>query len=103
MSEPLTSESEIRPGRLMFAGTHVPVRNLFNYLDSGKTLDDFLRAFPTVSRELAIGVLQENARLLTALRDAIGEGDAHNIAKDGVFQRIWKRLTLRKIIRVKQR
>jgi uncharacterized protein (DUF433 family) len=91
MSKPFTAASGIRPGKLVFTGTQVPVRNLFNYLDSGETLDAFLRAFPTVSRELALGVLKENARLLAALRTAI-EKDASGIAKAGIFARIWEKL-----------
>lgn len=49
-------------GATVFAGTRVPVEILFEYLESGETLDEFLRQFPTVSREQAIGVLEDAKR-----------------------------------------
>ena len=44
-------------GRACFAGTRVPVRNLFDYLAAGHPLDEFLRQFPSVTREQAVAVL----------------------------------------------
>ena len=37
---------------------HVPVKNLFDYLSAGRSLDDFLEGFPTVTREQDITVLE---------------------------------------------
>jgi uncharacterized protein (DUF433 family) len=45
------SDAEILGGVPVFVGTRVPVQNLFDYLSGGDSLDDFLRSFPTVSRE----------------------------------------------------
>jgi uncharacterized protein (DUF433 family) len=45
-------------GAPVFAGTRVPVKNLFDYLEGGDTLDLFLDDFPTVTREQALGVLE---------------------------------------------
>ncbi len=45
-------------GTPCFAGTRVPVRTLFDYLEHGKPLDDFLRGFPMVTHEQAIAVLK---------------------------------------------
>jgi uncharacterized protein (DUF433 family) len=42
----------------MFAGTRVPVQNLFNYLESGPTIERFLQDFPTVSHKQAVDVLE---------------------------------------------
>ncbi len=42
----------------MFAGTRVPVDTLFEYLEAGETLEEFLRQFPTVTRRQAIAVLE---------------------------------------------
>ena len=50
----------------VFRGTRVPVQTLFEYLEGGETLEDFLEGFPTVSRDLAIGALEEAKRLLLA-------------------------------------
>ena len=46
----------------MFAGTRVPVETLFDCLEAGETLDEFLRQFPTVTREQAIAVLESVRR-----------------------------------------
>lgn len=50
-------------GTPVFRGTRVPVETLFEYLEHGDSLDDFLEGFPTVSRELAIQVLEESKEL----------------------------------------
>lgn len=41
----------------MFVGTRVPVRSLFDYLEGGDSIDEFLQQFPSVKREFAIAVL----------------------------------------------
>lgn len=50
-------DPEILGGTPVFVGTRVPVQSLFDYLEGGETLDDFLRQFPSVSREQAIAAL----------------------------------------------
>ncbi len=54
----IQSDPEILGGTPVFAGTRVPVQNLIDYLEAGDTLDEFLEAFPSVSREQAIAVLE---------------------------------------------
>lgn len=53
---------EINPDKLsgtpVFAGTRVPIKNLFDYLEGGDTLEDFLEGFPPVTREQAVAVLE---------------------------------------------
>ena len=51
------SDAEILGGTPVFVGTRVPVRKLFDYLEGGDTLDEFLRQFPSVRREQAIAAL----------------------------------------------
>jgi len=46
-------------GTPVFTGTRVPMQTLFDYLESGETIDDFLEGFPTVTREQAVAVLEE--------------------------------------------
>lgn len=59
MSKILVSrDPEIMSGALVFAGTRVPVKNLFDYLEAGDSLDEFLDNFPSVSKEHAISVLE---------------------------------------------
>ena len=49
-----TSDPEILGGTPVFQGTRVPVRSLFDYLEGGESLEEFLRQFPSVSRDQAI-------------------------------------------------
>jgi len=62
---PLTiSDPEILGGVRVFIGTRVPVKTLFDYLEDDYSLAEFLESFPTVSRELALGVLEQAERLI---------------------------------------
>ncbi|HEX4954227.1 MAG TPA: DUF433 domain-containing protein [Thermoanaerobaculia bacterium] len=57
--EPLITTSPQRlSGTPVFAGTRVPVQTLIDYLEAGDPLKAFLEAFPSVSREHAIAVLE---------------------------------------------
>ena len=51
------SDPEVLGGTPVFAGTRVPVRSLFDYLEGGESLEDFLRQFPSVKRDQAIAAL----------------------------------------------
>jgi uncharacterized protein (DUF433 family) len=53
------SDPKIMSGIPVFVGTRVPVQSLFDYLEGGDTLDEFLRQFPTVTREQAIAALEQ--------------------------------------------
>jgi uncharacterized protein (DUF433 family) len=55
----INRSDEILGGTPVFAGTRVPVQTLFDYLEEGDTLDDFLDDFPAVTREHAIKVLEK--------------------------------------------
>ncbi len=60
MKTPLiTVDPEIHSGTPVFIGTRVPVKTLFDHLEAGDSLEVFLDDFPSVSRELAVGVLEE--------------------------------------------
>ena len=41
-------------GTPIFVGTRVPIKNLFDYVAGGHSLDDFLDDFPSVSREQGV-------------------------------------------------
>ena len=49
---------EILGGTPVFVGTRVPVQTLIDYLVEGDSLDDFLKDFPSVTRQQAQGVLE---------------------------------------------
>ena len=59
MTDLITRSEDILGGTPVFAGTRVPVQTLFDYLEEGDTLDEFLDDFPAVSREHAIKVLEK--------------------------------------------
>lgn len=51
-------DPEIMSGAPCFAGTRVPVKNLFDYLEGSSSLEEFLEDFPSISRERAVAVLE---------------------------------------------
>jgi len=54
----IDNNKDILGGISVFAGTRVPVRNLFDYLVAGESIKDFLEDFPTVSFEQVRHILQ---------------------------------------------
>jgi uncharacterized protein (DUF433 family) len=54
------SNPNIMGGTPVFAGTRVPLQNLVDFLEGGESVDDFLEAFPTVTRDQAIAVIEAN-------------------------------------------
>jgi uncharacterized protein (DUF433 family) len=60
------SSPEILGGEPVFAGTRVPVRNLIDYLEAGASLEEFLEAFPSVTRQQAVAALEIARETLTA-------------------------------------
>ena len=56
-NEVIHSDPDIMGGIPVFVGTRVPVHSLFDYLEGGDTVDEFLRQFPSVQREQAVAVL----------------------------------------------
>ena len=53
---------EIMGGTPVFQGTRVPFEGLIEYLEDGKTIDDFVRDFPSVTRAQAALALEEAMR-----------------------------------------
>ncbi len=51
------SDPETMGGTPVFVGTRVPVQSLFDYIEGGDTLDEFLDQFPSVTRERALTAL----------------------------------------------
>ena len=56
--EIIQSNPEILGGVPVFTGTRVPVRSLFDHLEAGGSIDDFLEGFPSVRREQVIALLE---------------------------------------------
>ena len=57
-------DPEKMSGTPVFTGTRVPIKNLFDYLEGGDSLEVFLDDFPTVSREQALGIIEASRQLL---------------------------------------
>jgi uncharacterized protein (DUF433 family) len=61
----IIKDPAILGGTPVFRGTRVPVQTMFDYLEGGETLEEFLAGFPTVSREMAVAALEEARELLS--------------------------------------
>ena len=59
-------DPETMGGTPVFTGTRVPVQALFDYIETGETLDEFLENFPSVKKEYAIQVLEMARKTLTS-------------------------------------
>ena len=65
-STAIHTSPDIMSGTPVFRGTRVPIKNLFDYLESGDTIENFLSDFPTVKREQVIEVLELAEHALTS-------------------------------------
>jgi len=66
-NELIECDPEKLGGTPVFFGTRVPIQNLFDCLESGESLEEFLDQFPTVSRAQAVQVLEASKEeLLTS-------------------------------------
>ena len=62
----ILTDPDILGGKPVFKGTRVPVKTLFDYLERGYALDEFLECFPSVSKDLAVKVLERSEAALLA-------------------------------------
>ncbi|HYJ86677.1 MAG TPA: DUF433 domain-containing protein [Pyrinomonadaceae bacterium] len=60
----------VNPNRMSgapcFTGTRVPISHMFEYLETGETVDEFLRQFPSVTRDQVLAVLELSKESLLA-------------------------------------
>lgn len=66
LTDLISIDSEILGGQPVFKGTRVPIETLFDHLEAGVSLEEFIDDFPTVSKEKAVAVLEIANKLLTA-------------------------------------
>jgi uncharacterized protein (DUF433 family) len=59
-------DPEILHGTHVFRGTRVPLQALFDYLEGGDTLGEFLDGYSSVTRDMAIAALEEAKELLSS-------------------------------------
>ena len=62
----IVKNPNILSGTPVFRGTRVPLQLLFDSLERGHTLEEFVEGYPTVSREMAVAALEEAQQLLSA-------------------------------------
>ena len=58
LSAIIFTDLDVQGGAPVFRGTRVPVQSLFDHLEAGESIDDFLAGFSTVKREQVIGLLE---------------------------------------------
>ena len=68
--EVVHTDPEILAGEPVFVGPRGPLRNLFDYLEAGDSLEIFLDAFPDVSKEQAVAALEIAREAMTAVASA---------------------------------
>lgn len=66
IKEVVEVDPEKMSGVPVFTGTRVPIGHLFEYLERGETLDEFLNQFPSVTREQALAALELSRESLLA-------------------------------------
>jgi len=59
VSSVVSQDPEVLGGEPVFAGTRVPVKSLFDHLEAGDSIEEFLAGFPSVKREQVIALLEE--------------------------------------------
>jgi len=65
MNKILINKNEnILGGTPVFKGTRVPIKNLFDYIEGGQTIDDFLQGFPSVRKNQVIEILRFSEKLV---------------------------------------
>jgi uncharacterized protein (DUF433 family) len=69
-------DSEIMGGTPVFNGTRVPIKNLFDYLESGDSIEVFLNDFEGVKKEQVIKVLEMSQKLIETSSNILNENFA---------------------------
>jgi uncharacterized protein (DUF433 family) len=64
-SDVITIDNDVLGGIPVFKGTRVPVKNLFDYLEEGDSLQDFLNDFDYIPKEYCLTVLKISEQLLS--------------------------------------
>jgi uncharacterized protein (DUF433 family) len=59
-------DPEVLGGQPVFKGTRVPIETLFDHLEAGESIADFLDQFPSVSKQQAIAVLEIAGKLMSS-------------------------------------
>lgn len=66
VQDTITTDKDILGGQLVFKGTRVPIESLFDHLEAGASVNEFLSDFPTVSKEQVIALLNSANKFLSS-------------------------------------
>lgn len=69
-------DPEVLGGTPVFNGTRVPIKNLFDYMETGETIETFLQDFDSVSRDQVLKVLKLSAQLIQSSSSILHENIA---------------------------
>ena len=69
-SKVISIKPDTLSGTPCFVGTRVPIKSLFDYLEAGDDLDEFLDQFPSVTREAAVQLLEDSRNALLTAQSA---------------------------------
>ena len=69
-------DPEILGGTPVFSGTRVPIKNLFDYLETGDSIETFLQDFEGVRREQVVKVLEMSQKLIETSSNILNENSA---------------------------
>jgi len=83
MEKVVTRDPEILGGEPVFAGTRVPIESLFDHLEAGDSIADFLEGFPSVKREQVLALLEESKQPSCRYDPA----DAKNLADSALHRK----------------
>ena len=76
MGKIINIDPEILGGTPVFSGTRVPIKNLFDYLETGETIDEFLDDFQGVQREQVIKLLEFSSKMINSSAGILHENFA---------------------------
>lgn len=62
----ISIDPQVMSGAAVFTGTRVPIKNLFDYIEGGDDLTEFLDDFPSVTKDAALSVLEMAKHSLTS-------------------------------------
>jgi len=65
LKDVIVKDPDILGGTPVFRGTRVPLQALFDSIESGETLEEFLEGFRSVSHEMAVAALEQARELLS--------------------------------------
>ena len=71
-------DKDILGGTPVFDGTRVPIKNFFDYLETGETIQEFLEDFPTVEKQQVIKLLELSQKVLTFSTELLHENCARS-------------------------